>query len=268
MAEVLKYIIYFVIAFSTTIIGSISGMGGGVMMKPLYDMLNDFSATQIAVMTSTTVFTMSLVSVVSRAKSLKEENVNLKTLIFITIGAVVGGYVGQKIFALATANATDYVVKIIQNSVLLVAIVFIIIYMQNKEKVKSLNCQNVVAALFIGLGLGVISSFLGIGGGPMNVAIIVFVFGYSMKGAAVCSMFIIIFSQATKITTMLITNGVEAFAMWLVPLVIVAGVVGALLGKAITKKLTDKGVKNFFVGAQIFIVLLCVVNIVRYSIAL
>lgn len=263
-----KYILYVLIALATTVIGSISGMGGGVMMKPLYDLLNDFNATQIAVMTSTTVFTMSLVSVVSRAKSLKEENVDIKTLIFITIGAVVGGYVGQKIFAMATSNATDYVVKIIQNSVLLVAIAFIIIYMQNKEKVKSLNCRNIFAALAIGLGLGVISSFLGIGGGPMNVAIIVFVFGYSMKGAAICSMFIIIFSQATKITSMMITNGIQSFAMWIVPLVIVAGVVGALLGKAITKKLTDKGVQKFFVGAQILIVVICIVNIVRYAIAL
>ena len=48
--------------------------------------------------------------------------------------------------------------------------------MKNKHRIKSKNLKGVFPALLIGLSLGMCSAFLGIGGGPINVSVIVFLF--------------------------------------------------------------------------------------------
>ena len=137
--------------------------------------------------------------------------------------------------------------------------------MNSANKPKSLNSKSKVVAVIAGLFLGVISSFLGIGGGPMNVAIIIFLFGYGMKTASICSLAIIIFSQATKIITMTVEGGVGIFNVEILIFVMVASVLGAFIGRFITKKISEKGAKVCFLCAQIIIVGLCIYNLVKYA---
>lgn len=261
------YWLYILIALFATTFGSISGMGGGVIMKPLFDLINDYNATQIAVMTSCTVFVMSLVSVALAAPKMKNEKLNAGAIAVLIVGSLGGGYLGEALFKALTSNAADEIVKIVQNAVLIVIIAFIIVYMSKKDNKKTLNSTSKIAALLVGLVLGILSSFLGIGGGPMNVALIVFVFGYGIKIAVFCSLATIVFAQAAKLVTVVATLGTAAFAIDLLPFVIVTGVIGALIGKAINKRLSDEGVNRCFLAVQILVVVLCAVNIVRFSIA-
>ena len=57
------YILYFLIAIGATTVGSLTGMGGGVIIKPLMDVLHHFDVETIGVLSSITVFSMSIVSI-------------------------------------------------------------------------------------------------------------------------------------------------------------------------------------------------------------
>ncbi|MBQ8765208.1 MAG: sulfite exporter TauE/SafE family protein, partial [Clostridia bacterium] len=60
----MQQIIYFLLALFATTIGSLTGMGGGVIIKPLMDVLGDFDVQTIGVISSITVFSMAIVSVI------------------------------------------------------------------------------------------------------------------------------------------------------------------------------------------------------------
>jgi len=55
--------------------------------------------------------------------------------------------------------------------------------------------------------LGMFSAFLGIGGGPINVAVLCILFGFDLRNSARISVFIILFSQISG----LIVKGMNGF---------------------------------------------------------
>lgn len=59
----MQYVLYFLIAIGATTVGSLTGMGGGVIIKPLMDVLHGFDVQTIGVLSSLTVFSMSVVSI-------------------------------------------------------------------------------------------------------------------------------------------------------------------------------------------------------------
>ncbi|MEG2119590.1 MAG: sulfite exporter TauE/SafE family protein, partial [Pseudoflavonifractor sp.] len=59
----LKLLLYFLIAIGATTAGSMTGMGGGVIIKPLLDLLHGFDVETIGVLSAITVFAMSVVSI-------------------------------------------------------------------------------------------------------------------------------------------------------------------------------------------------------------
>ena len=59
----LQALVYFLIAICATTVGSLTGMGGGVIIKPLMDVLHGFDVQTIGVLSAITVFAMSVVSV-------------------------------------------------------------------------------------------------------------------------------------------------------------------------------------------------------------
>lgn len=192
----MKNIIYIIVSLFSTLAGSISGMGGGVIMKPIFDMLGEYSAFQIAVLTSSTVFAMSAVSVGISVKSNSFQKENRKTFLSIAAGSLLGGYLGDAVFNALVHSSYDSVVKAIQNGVLLILVAFVIIYMNGKRK--SVNIKNQLVGIPVGIILGIISAFLGIGGGPINVAVLIFVFGFEIKTAVICSLTSVFVCQGGK----------------------------------------------------------------------
>ena len=91
--------------------------------------------------------------------------------------------------------------------VLAVLILAVFLYMRNKSHIRSLSLHGLVPSVLVGVFLGVCSSFLGIGGGPINVALIIYLFGYDTKSATVCSIVTILFSQISKLSSVALTTG-------------------------------------------------------------
>ena len=255
------FIYVLVILFATTL-GALAGIGGGVIIKPVFDAFGEYSATQVSVVSSCAVFAMSAVSTALSAKQIKEQRQHLKTMLPLAVGAVFGGWLGEFVFSKFTGN--DSFIRIIQNVILLILIVFVVIYMKNENK-KSLKRTEWYAGLITGMALGCVSAFLGIGGGPINVAVITLVFGLEIKTAVIGSLMTILFAQGTKLIT-IAAKDTSAFGIKLLPFVIIAGICGALLGRTLNKKASDKTVNNCFIAVQVLIIILCLFNVIRYLI--
>ena len=104
------------------------------------------------------------------------------------------------------------------------------------------------ACVIIGITLGIMSSFLGIGGGPINLVVLYYFFSMSTKVAAQNSLYIILISQITSVTTTLFTKTVPEFEwLWLV-LMVAGGIGGGAVGRKINKKIDDKHVEILFIG--------------------
>ncbi len=77
---------------------------------------------------------------------------------------------------------------------------------RKKEKIHTKRVHNLVASLGVGIVLGVLSAFLGIGGGPFNLTILDYFFSMDTKKAAKASPFIIMFSNTISKPHYVTTN--------------------------------------------------------------
>ena len=89
----MQYVIYFLIAIGATTVGSLTGMGGGVIIKPLMDVLHDFDVQTIGVISSLTVFSMSVVSI--GKQMLAKTKIPFGTAIPLALGSVAGAWRGR-----------------------------------------------------------------------------------------------------------------------------------------------------------------------------
>ena len=55
-------LIYFLVIVLANAVGAVSGMGGGVLIKPIFDFIGAHSVAAISFYSATAVFTMSIVS--------------------------------------------------------------------------------------------------------------------------------------------------------------------------------------------------------------
>lgn len=256
-------LLYFLIAICACVVGALTGMGGGVFMKPILDLLGQFDASSINMVSSITVFCMAAVSVLRQRGG--PERPTAKVAVPLAVGAVIGGGLGSRLFKKLAAQADAAQTTLVQNVILAVIVVLIFLYMQNKDKLPSPRWDGVLPGALAGTLLGVISSFLGIGGGPVNVSLIIFCFGYSTKQAALCSLITILFSQAAKIAPAVITGQIARNDLTALPFMVTGAIAGGLIGSAGSRKVSAKHADKLFNAAQIMIFMICAVNIVRSS---
>lgn len=338
-------VIYTVLVFATSAIGALTGIGGGVVRKPVFDALGNFNATEIAFLNVLTVLAMSLVSILKQSKNFrfvglrretkrtddepkakpeaerlhktaenaavtnkitadecaaakndftarcgipnpdKTEDVIPKSgrntvpapekrsvfhvgdLILLAIGSVIGGVGGEFLFSALVKDTPDANVKLVQNCVLLVVVVAVLAYMVWKDKIPSAHLKNPVCYTLSGLFLGIISSFLGIGGGPMNLAVFMLLFSMSTKEAAYSSLLVILVSQASKLVVSAISGTILVVTAPLiyssVGFLVGGAVLGGFVGSALSKRFSDKAVATSFNILQIALIGVIIYNIVR-----
>lgn len=256
----MHYITYFILAICATTVGSMTGMGGGVLMKPLMDVLGDFDVQTIGILSSVTVFSMAVVSVIKQM--LAKTKIPFGTAIPLAFGSIVGGAVGENILSyIVGALKVNSYVTVIQNICLAVLILFVFIYMKNKGKIKSKELTGVVPAFLVGVILGIFSSFIGIGGGPINVAVIIYLFSYDTKTATVSSLITILFAQVSKLATVILTTGFDGYDLSVAPVMIIGAILGGFMGASFNKKCSEKTVEKAFNCVQLAVLAVTVFNI-------
>ncbi|MCI8541675.1 MAG: sulfite exporter TauE/SafE family protein [Erysipelotrichaceae bacterium] len=258
------YIIFFLISFGASIIGAICGIGGGIIIKPVMDAFGLLSVSMINFLSGCTVLAMTCYSV-ARAKLAKEKAIDAKIATPLGIGAALGGLIGKELFSYVAAlfdNANT--AGALQAGVLGVITVGTLLYTLNKERIHTYRVRNIFACLFIGMMLGIFSSFLGIGGGPINLVVLYFFFTMQTKEAAQNSLYIILFSQITATVRSLFTMDLAQISALLLGGMILSGILGGVLGRVINKKIDARMVDRLFIALMVVIIGINIYNVFKF----
>ena len=259
-------ILFFIVAFLSSIVGAICGIGGGVVIKPVLDMLQMGAPATINFLSGCTVLSMSLYSV-SKALRAGDSKVETSTGTPLALGAAIGGIIGKEMFSAVKAFfGGSPMVGGVQAIALGIITLGTLLYTVNKSRIRTHSTSNKLVCVVIGLLLGVMSSFLGIGGGPINLVVLGYFFGMDTKTAAANSIYIILFSQAASFISTLIT-GLPEFRILALILMVAGGIGGGIVGRKLNKKMDNKAVDKLFIGLMLLIVGICIYNAVRVFMA-
>ncbi len=261
---IFTYIIIMLVCFMASAAGAICGMGGGVIIKPVLDSISIMDIAAVSFLSGCTVLGMSAYSV-TRNFVTKSIRVQLKTVIPITIGAILGGIVGKYLFNQLSGSLLSNFIGAVQSSCLLVLTFGTLVYTIKKKSINTKNCKSAYISIVTGAFLGIISSFLGIGGGPFNLVILSFLFSMEIKEAVQTSLFIILFSQISSLMVAVISNNIPSFHLTILIIMISMGIFGAIFGVKVNKKVNAETVNKLFIGMMIIIILICCYNIYHYS---
>lgn len=259
-------IITFLVCIFATTLGSLSGLGGGVIIKPVLDAALTLPSSQISFMSSCTVLAMAVASYLKTRNN--DLGVNKNTLLKLALGAACGGVIGNMVFKLISKNAPnpDFI-TVVQNLLLTILILLIFVYLKNKAKIVTKDITNPAVIVSIGFSLGVCSAFLGIGGGPINLVAMYYFFSMKTKMAAYCSIFVILLSQSFNLGYSVLTRTVPEVNPTMLICMIAGGIAGGFIGPVLAKKYDDDKIEKIFAGAMICIVILSGYNVAKILLA-
>ncbi len=268
----MTYIIFFIVGLSASIIGAICGVGGGVFIKPSLDSIGVLSVNSITFLSTCTVISMTGYTVISSALSSKDGNsenlIDWKLTTWLAIGSAIGGIIGKNIYTrILDLFVNKEAVGGYQAIALFISMIFVLVYTINKSKIKSYKVTNPILLMILGCILGAFSTFVGIGGGPLNLAILYYFLSMSTKVAAQNSLYLILISQIPGLVITFMNGAVPQelyqgdVGFWTMLIgMMCCGVGGGILGKKINRQISSKVVDKLFILSIICISLLCIWN--------
>lgn len=171
---------------------------------------------------------------------------------------------GKNLFQSLVSSLDQNHVGAIQATCLLVLTLGTLIYTLYKSRIRTHHVTNVLVCLLVGLFLGILSSFLGIGGGPINLVILFYLFSMPTKTAAQNSLYIILFSQITSLANSIVSASIPDFSAVLLALMVLGGLLGGFYGKKLNRKMDENMVDRLFIGLMIVIIGVNIYNIYRF----
>lgn len=258
-------LVFFLVSFLASVAGAICGIGGGVIIKPVLDMFHLETVTTISFLSGCTVLSMSCYSV-GKSILAGERRVELRTGTPLAIGAAVGGLFGKKLFNTIRSLFQDQnTVGAVQAICLAVITLGTLLYTINKAEIKTRTVKKAEVCVGIGLFLGIMSSFLGIGGGPINLVVLFYFFSMDTKTAAANSLYIILFSQLASLLSTLVTSSVPAFRWPTLVLMVAGGIGGGIVGRVFNRRMDEKAVDKLFICLMIAIIGISIYNGWQYA---
>ncbi|MBD5472746.1 MAG: sulfite exporter TauE/SafE family protein [Lachnospiraceae bacterium] len=261
----MKFLVIILVCFFSSIVGSICGIGGGVIIKPVLDATGLMPVTTISFLSGCTVLSMSFVSLYKNLKAPGDSSFDRVFASVLAFGAVIGGILGKDLYQdlIGKLPNTDGV-GAVQSAVLAVITLGTLVYTLFKKRIPTRRISNKLTVLLIGIFLGVLSSFLGIGGGPVNLVALSYFFSMAAKQSAMYSIYTILFSQISSLLFTLWKGTVPPFQLPMLLLMILCGIFGGYAGSKINRRLDDHMVDKLFTGIMSLIIGICFSNILRY----
>ena len=177
------FIILVIIGFGSGIIGSLIGVGGGIVMTPVLTYMG-FSPAVIASSSLIAVFATSLSSTLTY---IRKKYINYRLGLQLALPAIPGFIIGGFFSNFVSLDSFKIYFAI------LLASVGLYIFFKNKIINKTMNRTPkplfYLILIFGTFGAGVISSFFGIGGGIIFVPILVIIYKLKMINASPTAQF-------------------------------------------------------------------------------
>lgn len=258
------HIVIFAICFFASVAGAICGIGGGVIIKPVLDAFGIMSVSAISFLSSCTVLSMTTYSVI-RSKLSGASRIDQKTGFPLAVGAAIGGVAGKYLFQIIRSMSADpNKVGAVQASCLFIVTLGSLLYTIKKNQIRTMKVANQLSCVGIGLFLGILSSFLGIGGGPINLVVLYYFFSMDTKTAAENSLYIILFSQIASLAASLITRSLPEFSIRMLALMAVGGIAGGIAGRTVNRRIEDRTVEKLFIWLMVLMLAINIYNIYQF----
>ncbi|WP_026907017.1 sulfite exporter TauE/SafE family protein [Paucisalibacillus globulus] len=195
------------IGMLTAFIGSLVGLGGGVILIPSLLMLNQFVpgfewATPQAIV-GISLITMVFTSLSSSLTYLKEGRVDYKTAILFLTGSIPGSMIGSWLNQFMETEVFSLYFGF------LIIIISLLFFLKRTSKKRNVTGRNIRTfhvngedyqysvstpfAFLLSLVVGTLSGLFGIGGGSIMVPAMILLFGFPVHIATATSMFMIFF---------------------------------------------------------------------------
>lgn len=222
------WLILMLLAIFATTIGGTVGLGGGIIVRPALTFMG-FDPVTVGVLSGFTVLAMATSSTL---KYTIRKQVH-KEVFFMAFGAFFGGLIGNYITKYLAHNSYD--LTTIQTVVYVTMLISIVYVLRIRDKVTKHHLESRILMVVLGVFLGILKGFLSIGGGPLSIFFLVWLFGLSLKEAAVNSVMIILFSQVSKL--FFIETGIPYdYLLYMIP----AGLAGGFIAASIHNRLSER----------------------------
>ena len=175
------------LGFIAGILGSIVGLGGGIIIVPVLTFMG-FSPTLAVSNSLFAVFSKSVGATAAYAKQKRVEfSLGWKLGLMAVPGTILGAFI--------SSDLSSEIFKVLFALVLISSASYI--FLKRKIEEKSVDISRLLLVFSAGASFfaGIISSLFGIGGGLIFVPLMVVALGISMKRAAPTSQFILMFAS-------------------------------------------------------------------------
>jgi hypothetical protein len=262
MIDWLHSLFYGFVGLGASMIGAVSGLGSGIIVKPVLEFAIPKEAYVASLFSGISVFVMSLMFCIQKRKNIADKinGVQMNVALPMIAGSIIGGFVGNIIFARVKEV---FHLDAVQGVGMIAVMSGLLLHQLFKHKIKPLQWSGIPVYLVLGTVLGLMAAFLGIGGGPLNVSALEYFAGMPIKAAALYSLFIIIFAQGANLIRWAALGGGWPLAhgeltlevtLILLAATVAGSIAGALLGGVWYKKVSGTMLKKLYCGVLIFVI--------------
>src|SRR5699024_12278239 len=99
-------LLFSLIGLISSVFGALAGLCGRIIIKPVLDFLGLYDVSTIGILSASTVFSMSMVSLINSVR--QDIQIKLKISMMIAFSSITGGIIGKVVF--------NYTVEMINNS--------------------------------------------------------------------------------------------------------------------------------------------------------
>lgn len=222
---------FVIIGLIAGILGSMIGVGGGVIISPALTFLG-LTPPQVASTSLFAVSSTSISSTIAYARSKKiQYMLGIKMALLSIPGAIVGSY-------FSTYIDPGYF-KILL-AIILVGTGIYLMYRKSIINGNSLSLESIWVKILFFSGAfvaGIISSLFGIGGGVIFVPLMIVIVGLTMHLAAPTSQFVLMITSLVGLTTHIILGNPQYLPAVLLS---IGAFAGAQIGSRLSTKLSEK----------------------------
>ena len=211
MDIILQILILISIGLAAGTVGSLIGLGGGIIIVPMLlnidHFLSAFSTVPIHVAVGTSLITIVFSSLSSTLSYHKQKRIDYKSGILFLIGSVPGSLLGTYINSLLNTERFTLFFGIF----LICISIFLFVSSKLNKKTKEIHkgiirtytndegeaytySYSLPLAISLSVCVGIISGLFGIGGGILLVPMMAFLFGFPPQLAVATSMFVVMFT--------------------------------------------------------------------------
>ncbi len=237
----------------TAFIGSLLGLGGGVVLIPtmllLSQYVHDFAWASPQMIVGISLIVMVFTALSSTISYFRKGRVDYKTGLYFLSGSIPGSIIGAWLNQYIDANDFSLYFGFI-----MVIISFLFLIKREPRSLGNTKQDNSIrtfkvdgeiyhyrisvwTAFYISLGVGILSGMFGIGGGSIMVPVMILFFGVPTHIATATSMFMILFiSIMSAGTHIMLGHIVWEYTLLFIPGAWIGGKIGARVNQSLNSK--------------------------------